>query len=103
PVIPLSPANRVVSSTACRTLVSLRGQDSQLYRSIFRRVGSGAWVESHGSRLISSSSICLSRQARETSAVRLTMNGPGELTIYTVELHFNQLADDSDRRFFNSV
>jgi len=45
----------------------------------------------------------MARLARETSAVRLTMNGPGELTIYTVELHFNQLADDSDRRFFNSV
>ena len=45
----------------------------------------------------------MARLARETSAVRLTTNGPGELTIYTVELHFNQLADDSDRRFFNSV
>jgi NTE family protein len=45
----------------------------------------------------------MARLARETSAVRLTMNGPRELTIYTVELHFNQLADDSDRRFFNSV
>ena len=28
---------------------------------------------------------------------------PVELTTYAIELHFNQLADDSDRRFFNSV
>ena len=46
----------------------------------------------------------MARLAREIPAARLAMmNGPGELTIYTVELHFNQLADDSDRRFFNSV
>jgi hypothetical protein len=30
-------------------------------------------------------------------------NGATRLTTYFVELHFNQLADDSDRRFFNSV
>src|SRR5260370_11793204 len=40
---------------------------------------------------------------REIAGERTTMDAPGELTIYTVELHFNQLADDSDRRFFNSV
>ncbi len=28
---------------------------------------------------------------------------PAEITTYVIELHFNQLADDSDRRFFNSV
>src|SRR2546422_5974908 len=32
PVVPLSTANRVMSSTACRTLVSLRGRDSELYK-----------------------------------------------------------------------
>src|SRR5437870_8418891 len=41
--------------------------------------------------------------AREIPAERTTMDAPGELTIYTVELHFGQLADHSDRRFFNSV
>jgi len=45
----------------------------------------------------------MARLAREIPAERTTMDAPGELTIYTVELHFNQLADDSDRRFFNSV
>lgn len=28
---------------------------------------------------------------------------PVEISTYTIELHFNQLADESDRRFFNSV
>ncbi len=28
---------------------------------------------------------------------------PVEITTYVIELHFNQLADESDRRFFNSV
>ena len=45
----------------------------------------------------------MARLAREIPAERSTMDAPGELTIYTVELHFNQLADDSDRHFFNSV
>jgi len=45
----------------------------------------------------------MARLAREIPAERTTTDAPGELTIYTVELHFNQLADDSNRRFFNSV
>ncbi|HLH56751.1 MAG TPA: hypothetical protein VKY92_24410 [Verrucomicrobiae bacterium] len=28
---------------------------------------------------------------------------PAEISTYTIELHFNELADESDRRFFNSV
>lgn len=30
-------------------------------------------------------------------------SAPAEIEIYVIELHFNQLADESDRRFFNSV
>src|SRR5437667_11200616 len=45
----------------------------------------------------------MGRLAHEPSAARLTMSGPGKMPIYTVKLHFNQLADASDRRFFNSV
>src|SRR6266446_2968223 len=39
----------------------------------------------------------MARLAREIPAERTTMDTPGELTIYTVQLHFNQLADDSAR------
>ena len=37
-----------------------------------------------------------SRERRESG-------DPIEITPYLIELHFNQLADESDRRFFNSV
>ncbi len=40
----------------------------------------------------------LSRERAETGE-----SGPLEMTAYVIELHFNQLADQSDRRFFNSV
>jgi NTE family protein len=45
------------------------------------------------------------RLARQVEAARLGAGsaGPAELGMYIVELHFSQLADDSDRRFFNSV
>jgi NTE family protein len=40
----------------------------------------------------------LSRERAETGD-----SEPLEMTTYVIELHFNQLADQSDRRFFNSV
>jgi NTE family protein len=45
------------------------------------------------------------RLAREIEASRrgTGLNQTAELAIYTVELHFSQLSDDADRRFFNSV
>ncbi len=45
------------------------------------------------------------RLAREMEASRRATgtNGPATLTLYIVELHFSQVADDSDRRFLNSV
>ncbi len=45
------------------------------------------------------------RLAREMEASRRATGAdePTGLTIYIVELHFSQVADDSDRRFLNSV
>ena len=47
----------------------------------------------------------MARLSRERDATRLQTadSHPLGLTTYTIELHFNQLADESDRRFFNSV
>jgi len=47
----------------------------------------------------------ITRLSREITASRLRagLGPPDELTAYIVELHFNQLADESDRGFFNSV
>jgi NTE family protein len=45
----------------------------------------------------------LARDLVEASRRASGANGATRLTTYFVELHFNQLADDSDRRFFNSV
>jgi NTE family protein len=44
----------------------------------------------------------LSRE-RDATCFQTADSHPLELTTYTIELHFNQLADESDRRFFNSV
>lgn len=45
------------------------------------------------------------RMAREVEAARLAggVKEGGGLTVYTVALHFSQMTDESDRRFFNSV
>jgi NTE family protein len=47
----------------------------------------------------------MARLSRERDATRFqTANShPVELTTYAIELRFNQLADEADRRFFNSV
>ena len=44
----------------------------------------------------------LSRE-RDTTRLQTADSHPLEITTYTIELRFNQLADESDRRFFNSV
>ncbi len=45
------------------------------------------------------------RLSRESAGADLQKSGsqPAGISTYTIELHFNQLADESDRRFFNSV
>jgi NTE family protein len=47
----------------------------------------------------------MARLSRERAASHLQtgVSQPVEISTYTIELHFNQLADESDRRFFNSV
>ena len=40
---------------------------------------------------------------REVARLRAGKSPSAEIETYIVELHFNQLADESDRRFFNSV
>jgi NTE family protein len=47
----------------------------------------------------------MARLSRERAATNLQIadSQPVEITAYTIELHFNQLTDESDRRFFNSV
>jgi len=44
----------------------------------------------------------LSRE-RDTTRLQTADSHPLEITTYTIELRFNQLVDESDRRFFNSV
>jgi hypothetical protein len=44
----------------------------------------------------------LSRE-RVATCFQTADSHPVELTTYAIELRFNQLADESDRRFFNSV
>ena len=72
---------------------------------------------SFGAVLRSISQVPLSRSSQETIALFKEMardyeaasrqagtNAPGPgMELYTVELHFAQLADDSERQFFNSV
>jgi NTE family protein len=47
----------------------------------------------------------MTRLSREQAAACLQTGDPQpvEISTYTIELHFNQLPDESDRRFFNSV
>jgi NTE family protein len=46
----------------------------------------------------------MARLSRERASCLLTgASQPVEISTYTIDLHFNQLADESDRRFFNSV
>ena len=47
----------------------------------------------------------MARLSRERVSARLQTNDsqPLEISTYTIELRFNQLANDSDRHFFNSV
>jgi NTE family protein len=47
----------------------------------------------------------MARLSRERAASRLPTGDPQpvEISTYTIELHFNELADASDRQFFNSV
>ena len=40
---------------------------------------------------------------REAARAQAGDSQSGKIESYIVELHFNQLADESDRRFFNSV
>jgi NTE family protein len=42
-------------------------------------------------------------RARDASRFQTAESDPVEIATYTIELRFNQLADESDRRFFNSV
>ena len=44
----------------------------------------------------------MARLARESSSLA-GGKAPKEIDTYVIELHFNQLSDESDRRFFNSV
>ena len=44
----------------------------------------------------------LSRERKEARVLAGEIP-PEETEIYIIELHFNQIADDADRRFFNSV
>jgi hypothetical protein len=43
------------------------------------------------------------RQVREIQSARLEANDPADISLYVVELHFSQLTNESDRRFFNSI
>jgi NTE family protein len=42
-------------------------------------------------------------QELEAARRKMGVESPANLTLYTVELHFNALTDAADRRFFNSV
>jgi hypothetical protein len=42
-------------------------------------------------------------QELEAARLKMGVDGPVNLTLHTVELHFNELANAADRRFFNSV
>lgn len=76
-------------------------------------VGLGALLGSVGQVAISHYSFetielfreTMARLSRERDAAHFqkTNSPPVEITTYAIELHFNQLADESDRRFFNSV
>ena len=76
-------------------------------------LGLGALLGSVGQAVVSHYSFetielfreAMARLSRERVTVGLQTadSRPVELTTYAIELHFNQLPDESDRRFFNSV
>ena len=78
-----------------------------------RSLGLGALLGSVGGVAISHYSFetielfreVMARLSRERAASPLQTGAsqPVQINTYTIELHFNQLADESDRRFFNSV
>jgi len=66
---------------------------------------SGAAVSHYSFETIELFREAMGRLSRERSAACLQTGyaQPAEISTYTIELHLNQLADESDRRFFNSV
>jgi hypothetical protein len=66
---------------------------------------SGAAVSHYSFETIELFREAMGRLSRERTAACLQTGDaqPVEISTYTIELHLNQLADESDRRFFNSV
>ncbi len=73
------------------------------FKEVLGSIGSGAIsrYSFETIELFKETSARLAREQNELRSAGVSTNAP--LSTYIIELHFNQLANDDDRRFFNSV